>query len=180
MDDISGILTTVVQDMKKREKTAIANPNLNRSGIFTTPPCGCPDLPKTFLPKKYEYSVTGVTDISCDLQHNLTKTALSTADTSYDGKRRRNMEALLETPIFVPISQIILALVFSTVALLFGRVRLALLVAYCFVFYWSKPWSFRLVTETTPARLNGPEFLFVAFCFLTLLLSFMALAFHRD
>ena len=90
------------------------------------------------------------------------------------------MEALLETPIFVPISQIILALAFSTVALLFGRVRLALLVAYCFVLYWSKPWNFRLFTETTPARLNGPEFLFVAFCFLTLLLSFIALAFHRD
>jgi hypothetical protein len=90
------------------------------------------------------------------------------------------METLLSTPITVPISQIALALICCTIALLFRRVRIALFAAYCFVFYWAKPWNLPLFTDTTPARLNTPECLFIAFCIVTMLLTITGLAFSRD
>ena len=80
----------------------------------------------------------------------------------------------------VPMSQILLAMLLSTICLLVGRVRLALFVAYCFVLYWGKPWQLHPFTETTPVTINGPEFLLIAFCFITVFLAMLALAFHRD
>jgi hypothetical protein len=90
------------------------------------------------------------------------------------------METLLSTEIVVPLSQIFLALLAVTTALLIGRVRLALFVSYCFVLYWGKPWNLHIYTDTTPARLSGPDVLLMAFCFVTVLLAMMGLAFHRD
>lgn len=90
------------------------------------------------------------------------------------------MEALLSTPIMVPLSQIVFALIPSTIALLFGRVRVALFVIYCFVLYWGKPWNIPIFTETIPPKLNGTEVVFVAFCFLTVFLAMMGFALHRD
>ena len=46
------------------------------------------------------------------------------------------MEFFLSTELAVPISQISLLLVFSTFALLFGRVKLALIINYLFTLYW--------------------------------------------
>ena len=46
------------------------------------------------------------------------------------------MEALSSTTTTIPIIQIVLLILFGTVALLFGRQKLALLINYLFVFYW--------------------------------------------
>ena len=46
------------------------------------------------------------------------------------------MEALSSTSTTIPIMQIVLLILFSTLALLFGRQKLALLINYLFVFYW--------------------------------------------
>ena len=46
------------------------------------------------------------------------------------------MEALSSTTTTIPIIQIVLLILFGTVALLFGRQKLALLTNYLFVFYW--------------------------------------------
>ena len=46
------------------------------------------------------------------------------------------MEALSSTTISIPIMQLVVLILFSTVALLFGRQKLALLINYLFVFYW--------------------------------------------
>ena len=46
------------------------------------------------------------------------------------------MEALISTTTTIPIMQIVLLILFSTIALLFGRQKLALLINYLFVFYW--------------------------------------------
>ncbi|MCK4787683.1 MAG: hypothetical protein KAV87_28270 [Desulfobacteraceae bacterium] len=46
------------------------------------------------------------------------------------------MEFFYSTELAVPISQITLLLVFSTLALLFGRVKLALIINYVFTLYW--------------------------------------------
>jgi len=90
------------------------------------------------------------------------------------------MDTLLATPVTIPVSQIVLALAFCTVLLVFSRVRLALLTAYCFVLYWAKPWNFNLYTDTMPATINGPGCLFIAFCIITALLAITGLAFARE
>ena len=46
------------------------------------------------------------------------------------------MEMLLGTQIAVPLSQVALLLGISTLTLLFGRLRLALIINYCFTLYW--------------------------------------------
>jgi len=46
------------------------------------------------------------------------------------------METLLDTQLSVPLSQVALLLGLSTLILLFGRVKLALIINYCFTLYW--------------------------------------------
>lgn len=46
------------------------------------------------------------------------------------------MEYLQATQLAVPLNQIALLLTFSTLSLLFGKLRLALLINYCFTLYW--------------------------------------------
>ena len=46
------------------------------------------------------------------------------------------MEIFYSTQISIPISQIVLLLSISTMALIFGRLKLALLVNYLFTLYW--------------------------------------------
>ena len=46
------------------------------------------------------------------------------------------MEALSLIKISIPIREIALLILFSTLALLFGKQKLALLINYLFVFYW--------------------------------------------
>jgi hypothetical protein len=46
------------------------------------------------------------------------------------------MEALSSIKISIPIIQLVVLILFSTLALLFGRQKLALLINYLFVFYW--------------------------------------------
>ncbi|MBW2544792.1 MAG: hypothetical protein JRD43_04890 [Deltaproteobacteria bacterium] len=46
------------------------------------------------------------------------------------------MEMLYSVEVIIPISQIALLLLISTLALLFGRVKMALLINYVFTLYW--------------------------------------------
>lgn len=90
------------------------------------------------------------------------------------------MEALLSSSVAVPIYQIILVLGLGAIFLLYDRVRLALCVIYFFILSWAKPWNLDLFTDTTPARLNGPEALVMAICGITVLLAMVSFAYHRD
>ena len=46
------------------------------------------------------------------------------------------MEVLNSTTTTIPMMQIVLLILFGTIAILFGRQKLALLINYLFVFYW--------------------------------------------
>lgn len=87
---------------------------------------------------------------------------------------------LLSTSMTVTIFQISLALALCTVCVIFGRIKLALFVSYGFVIYWAKPWSISLYTDTTPASINTPGCIFIAFCFIAALFAITGLTFHRD
>ena len=47
------------------------------------------------------------------------------------------MEIFFTSEISVPLFQIVILMLLSTVALLFGKVRLALIINYVFTFYWA-------------------------------------------
>ncbi len=47
------------------------------------------------------------------------------------------MEIFFNSELAVPLFQIIFLMLISTVALLFGKVRIALLINYVFTFYWA-------------------------------------------
>jgi hypothetical protein len=46
------------------------------------------------------------------------------------------MEALISTNITIPVIQLLFLILSCTLALLFGRQKLALIINYLFVFYW--------------------------------------------
>ena len=47
------------------------------------------------------------------------------------------MDIFYNTELAVPLFQIIILMLFSTLSLLFGKVRVALMINYVFTFYWA-------------------------------------------
>jgi hypothetical protein len=60
------------------------------------------------------------------------------------------MELFYSTQVSIPITQIVLLLSISTLALLFGRLKLALLVNYLFTLYWGYLSNQGIMTESQP------------------------------
>ena len=47
------------------------------------------------------------------------------------------MDIFFTTELAVPLFQIVILMLFSTLSLLFGKVRIALMINYVFTFYWA-------------------------------------------
>jgi len=91
----------------------------------------------------------------------------------------RMTDVLTSSRVSVPLSQVIALLILSTLALLFGRFRLALLVNYCFTFYWGYFLNFDLFTEKG-AILNINTFAYFGLGFGILLIALFTLCCHRE
>lgn len=102
---------------------------------------------------------------------------------SYEGEEmeilERMTDILTSSHVAVPLSQVIALLILSTLALLFGRIRLALLVNYCFTFYWGYFLNIDLFTETGTI-LNINTFVYFALGFGILLIALFTLCCHRE
>ena len=72
------------------------------------------------------------------------------------------MDFFYSTELAIPISQMILLLFSSTLALLFGRVRLALMINYLFTLYWGYLYQKDVLFE---ASLQSVIYLYVYFGF---------------
>jgi hypothetical protein len=72
------------------------------------------------------------------------------------------MDFFYSTELAIPISQMILLLFSSTLALLFGRVRLALMINYLFTLYWGYLYQKDVLFE---ASLQSVLYLYVYFGF---------------
>ena len=64
------------------------------------------------------------------------------------------MGMLLGAELSIPVFQIILLLLLSTVTLLFGKVKLALLINYSFTLYWGYGLNLEQLTESGLKNLN--------------------------
>ncbi len=90
------------------------------------------------------------------------------------------METIMSTIVEIPMSHIAVVLMISTIALLFGRIKLALFINYCFIVYSGHLWDVALFSEVNETKLNTSAFVFMGFWIMTVLLAAVSLAFHKE
>ncbi len=71
------------------------------------------------------------------------------------------MEFFYSTDLTIPLIQVVLLLTLSTLTLLFGRIKLALLINYLFVLYWGYFLNRDLLSEFSTN--NGELYMFIYF-----------------
>jgi len=90
------------------------------------------------------------------------------------------MELFFNTDLTVPLNQIILLLLLSTMALLFGRIRVALIINYIFAFLWGYVFN---RDKLQVSSFEHPEIftiLYFLFGIGIILMACFAFIFHRD
>jgi hypothetical protein len=99
---------------------------------------------------------------------------------AYLTKEKSSMEALISTQLSVPLFHILALLSLTTLILIFGYTRMALLLNYGFLIYWSYLSNVILFTEKGELQLNRITLLYIAFGFVILLLATMGLIHNRE
>jgi hypothetical protein len=89
------------------------------------------------------------------------------------------MEILSATHLSVPVFQICLLLLLSTLALIFGRIKLALLINYCFTLYWGYILSIDTFTEIGMFSFNTFTFTYFGFGLVIVFLALIGLFYYR-
>lgn len=89
------------------------------------------------------------------------------------------MEIITSTQLTVPTLQLILLLILSTIALLVGRLRLALFINYCFTLHWGYVANFDLFIAQGVVKLNGYTVLYFSIGIVIILLALIGLITHR-
>ena len=90
------------------------------------------------------------------------------------------MEMLFNTDLVIPLNQIIVLLLLSTVALLFGKIKIALIINYLFTLTWG------YVFNRDKLEVSGFEFpevftiLYFLFGIVIIVIASFAFIFHRD
>jgi hypothetical protein len=90
------------------------------------------------------------------------------------------METIMSTIVEIPMSHIAVVLMISTIALLFGRIKLALFINYCFIVYSGHLWDVSLFSDVSDTKLNSSAFVFMGFWIMTVLLAAVSLTFHKE
>jgi hypothetical protein len=85
------------------------------------------------------------------------------------------METILSTQLSIPLSQILTLLSLTTLALVFGYPRLALILNYCFLIRWAYISNMILFTENGVLNIDSVTFPYMGFGFAILLLAAMGL-----
>jgi len=90
------------------------------------------------------------------------------------------MDAFFSTNLSVPLIQIALLLLMSSLALVFGSVKLALILNYGFILYWSYILNMDVVREAGQTVVDKFTFLFFGFGLVIVLLVLVGFAAHSD
>jgi hypothetical protein len=99
---------------------------------------------------------------------------------AYLTKEECIMEPLMSTQLSVPLSHIFALLSFTTLVLIFGYTRIALLLNYGFLIYWSYLSNVIIFTEKGELQLNSITLLYIVFGVAILLLATMGLIQNRE
>ena len=84
----------------------------------------------------------------------------------------------VSTELGVPLFQIMLLLFFSTIALLFGKVKLALILNYLFTFYWGYVFNKELLVISFRNKTYAFDFLYYYFGFGLLIIILTIVGFY--
>ncbi|MBU2055253.1 MAG: hypothetical protein KJ936_13130 [Proteobacteria bacterium] len=88
-------------------------------------------------------------------------------------------EFFTSTQLAVPLSHVVLLLILSTGALLFGRIKLAMIINYCFTLYWGFIFNIDLFSTEGLLKLNAYTLLYFGFGLIILILALIGLL-HRE
>ena len=90
------------------------------------------------------------------------------------------MDFFSSMEISVPLSQIVLMLSFSTLALLWGRVKLALLVNYLFTLYWGYIWNRELLVGSNLEKVEYVHSFYFGFGLIIVILALIGFLSRRE
>lgn len=90
------------------------------------------------------------------------------------------MDIFWSTQLSIPMSQIVLLLGLSTLALIYGRIKLALLVNYCFTLYWGYISQLNLLSENGQIKLDSFTLAYFGFGLLVVILALISFLCNRD
>ena len=90
------------------------------------------------------------------------------------------MDVLYSTVLSVPAVQNSLLLIMSTMALLFGRIKLALLINYCFTLYWGYILNMDIIQEAGQAMTSTFTYLYFGFGLAILMLALVGFISQRE
>ena len=90
------------------------------------------------------------------------------------------MEVDASTQLSVPLLQVVLLMILSTVALLAGRLRLALFINYCFTLYWGYVANMGLFTAAELSKFTGYTFAYFGIGISIVLLAMIGLVSHHE
>lgn len=81
------------------------------------------------------------------------------------------------TELAVPLFQILLLIFISTIALLFGKIKLALILNYLFTFYWGYIFNRELLAITFKDQVPSFNFIYIYFAFGFMLIALSIVGF---
>ena len=87
------------------------------------------------------------------------------------------MDLIHSAELSIPILQIVMLLLLSTVALLFGKVKMALLINYMFTMYWGYGFGWEYLKDSGFANLDYFTYIYFGFGFVvvaTAIIGFLA------
>jgi len=90
------------------------------------------------------------------------------------------LDFLAETMLSIPMIQIILLMLFSTLSLLFGKLRLALLVNYIFILYWAYIFNRDLLMGMSPAKFQYITVFYFVFGIAIVMVAAFSFLFQKD
>jgi hypothetical protein len=90
------------------------------------------------------------------------------------------LEFLTETTLSIPMIQIILLMLISTLSLLFGKIRLALLVNYIFILNWAYILNRELLMGSAPTKFQYLTAGYFGFGILIVMIAVFSFLFQKD
>ena len=90
------------------------------------------------------------------------------------------MEIFINTDLTIPINQIILLLLLSTLALLFGKIKIALIINYIFTLAWGYVFNRDKLLVSVFETPEVFTILYFLFGISVILIACFAFLFHRD
>ncbi len=90
------------------------------------------------------------------------------------------MDVFLATELTIPVLQIVLLLGLSSLSLFFGRIKLALLINYCFTMYWGFLSHLDLFVNKETMTFDKFFFAYLGFGLLTVIMALIGFVYYRD